>query len=91
MNKVIWKFSIMVEDSQTVEMPIGAQILSVGMQDENARIWALVDPSAHKEKRLFELFGTGHPIPSGDGIERKFIGTLFIYGSSLVFHLFERI
>jgi hypothetical protein len=41
------------------------------------------------EPREFEVYGTGHPIP-GD-VKRKFIGTVHMYGGSLVFHIFEKL
>lgn len=90
MNKTIWKFKITPMRS-FVEMPIGAEILTVQTQDEEPCIWALVNPENSIEKRYIEVFGTGHHVPCDMGIERKYIGTFQLRGGSLVFHVFERI
>lgn len=88
MEKEIWKYEISA-DQTIIEMPKDAEILSVQVQHEVPRIWALVDPENPIEERVIEIFGTGHKIPC-EGISRKFIGTFQLYGGSLVFHLFER-
>jgi len=74
-----------------VEMPIGANVLTVQNQNENVCIWALVDTKKETETRYFEIFGTGHNIPVDMGIERKYINTFQLQGGTIVFHLFERI
>ena len=91
MKKSIWKFTVDVNDIVKLSMPKGAEILTVQTQHEIPRIWALVDPENEKEKRYFEIFGTGHPIPIDMGIERKYINTFQLEEGRLVFHLFERI
>jgi len=85
----IWKYELKLENLEIIEMPKGAEILAVQVQGMSPCIWALVDPSAEKEKRSFEIFGTGFEIP--DNVERKFIGTFQLSPHRLVFHLFERI
>lgn len=81
----IWKFEL---DSHynTVEMPIGAEILSVHSQRDSVCIWALVNPNMEKETRYFDVFGTGHPI---DVNSKIFIGTCLVNNESLVWHVFE--
>ena len=80
----IWKYVLELTDTQTVEMPDGAEILSVANQGDSACIWAIVDPEQEKRTRTIEIFGTGHPVPSAS---RRFIGTA-LFGP-LVFHFFE--
>lgn len=82
--KTIWKF--VLEPSIELEMPKGAQILSVHAQGENINLWALVDPKAEIEKRKFVAFGTGHNVPDQP---MEFIGTAHPYNGQLVFHVFE--
>ena len=82
--KSIWKFPVEVTDEQFVEMPVGAQPLSVQVQDGQACIWALVDTKAKKEERLVQIFGTGHPVAN----EGTFIATFQMRGGALVFHAF---
>lgn len=90
MKKQIWKFVITPSNSM-VEIPIGAEILTIQAQGENPCIWAMVDPSKKTEIRQFDVFGTGHDIIDNMGFERKYINTFQLYGGALVFHLFERI
>lgn len=85
--KTVYKFPLETTDLQSVEMPIGAEILTIQTQNERACIWALVDVEQPLEKRHFEMFGTGHPVPAN--AERKYIGTFQMSGGRLVFHCFE--
>jgi hypothetical protein len=85
--KTIWKFELQASESQ-IEMPEGAEILTLQMQNGVPCIWALVDPAEPIQKRYFEIFGTGHPIPQGVFKIRKYINTYQVSG--LVFHVFER-
>ena len=81
---VIYKYPVDLTDDQQISMPVGAQVLTLQMQDRKPTIWALVNPDAPKEIRRFALFGTGHPFdPSG----LTYVGTFQTRG--LVFHLFE--
>jgi hypothetical protein len=88
MKKKIWKFPVS-PNVPVIEMPEGAEILTVQTQHGEPCIWALVNPAAKKEKRYFWVFGTGHNVPVE--AERKYIGTFQLEGGALVFHLFERI
>ena len=90
MNKTIYKYPLAVTDFQEVLLPIGAEILTVQAQGENAFMWALVNPNEQqKEARNIEIFGTGHPIVYDMGISRKYISTFQMHGGQLVFHAFE--
>ncbi len=91
MNKTIYKYPLLVTDYQEVLMTFGAEILTIQTQDENACLWALVDPQETRvEYRNIETFGTGHPIHCDMGVSRKYISTFQLRGGSLVFHTFER-
>jgi hypothetical protein len=85
MKKSIWKFVLETTDTQQIEMPEGAEILTIQTQNEHPCIWALVDPAAPKRKVTFEILGTGHIIYDK---ERKYIGTYQLDNGSLVFHCF---
>ena len=67
-------------------MPVGAQLLCVNVQDDRIFVWALVNPEAQKEKRIIEIYGTGHNMGPA---ERKFINTFFVKNAMYVFHAFE--
>lgn len=90
MKKQIWKFEIN-PNKVIVEMPKDAEILTIQNQNGYACIWALVNPENEKEKRHFEVFGTGHNIYYDIGVERKYINTFQLEGGEFVFHLFERL
>jgi len=85
--KTIWKFQFEVDDNIEIEMPMGAEILTVGIQHGIPCLWALVDTEKDKIKRKFELYGTGHPVSER---HKKYIGTFQTREGYLVFHLFEQ-
>lgn len=89
MNREIWKFELKTTDNQKIEMPVGAEILTVQTQNETPCLWALVDPNADKETRCFEVFGTGHSVNYDVGVARNYIGTYQLHDGSLVYHFFE--
>lgn len=83
---VIWKYTVQ-GPRVTVEMPEGAQILSLQVQDNQPQIWALVDPSKPTVKRYFCAYPTGAAF---DATALTYIGTFLINGGTLVFHIFEQ-
>lgn len=85
--KRIYKYPVRIDDVQTIDLPQGAQVLSVQVQDGSPYIWACVNPSAVSEPRQFHLYGTGHPIED----LLRFIGTFQLFGGRLVYHLFEEV
>lgn len=90
MEKVIYKYKLMVVDQNLIEMPKGAIILSVQAQENEPVIWALVNPKNKLEQREFRIFGTGNPLPS-DIMNFIYIGTFQIetLGGLFVGHLHE--
>lgn len=74
----IWKYTLPAfQWSAYVDMPVGARILSVGLQDRKVVVWALVDKQARVAERRLWLVPTGSP-----GLEdfqgRAFVGTVQI-------------
>lgn len=86
--KTIWKFELQINDMQELTMPDGAEILSVANQNDKLCLWAMVNPSNENRRRYIEIIGTGRHIVEGMGIDREFIGTVFI--GPFVWHVFER-
>ena len=82
----IWKWSLRFDDIQTIEIPHGAQLLSVQVQGDKPTLWALVDELAYKGRRQIAIYGTGNPMPDNPG---KYIGTFQMHGGSLVYHAFD--
>jgi hypothetical protein len=85
-HKTIWKYKLTPDGLITIEMPKGAQVLSVKPQGDDVCLWALVDPSAEVKDRKFMIFGTGHDVPN---IDLCFIDTFMLFEGGLVFHVFE--
>jgi hypothetical protein len=88
MSKTIWKFTPILDDESvaTVEMPVGAMVLTAREQGTELCIWAEVDPEAATETRRFHVFGTGHPMSCYLG---DYVGTAMLYGGKLVLHVYE--
>ncbi len=84
MTKKIWKFPITTEDICSLAMPIGAEILDIGIQGKELKIWAIVDPDADTEDRSFSFYGTGLSI---DTEGKKYLKT--IQSGISVWHIFE--
>lgn len=92
MTRSIWKFGApLYGNSLSIEMPRGAEILTVQIQGGSAQIWALVSTeTVPAEIRKFRWFGTGHPMPDEQrNTELKYVGTVQMRGGHLIFHLFE--
>lgn len=83
MPETIWKYELR-PGLTTVEMPSGAEALTVAAQGEGVCLWARVTPENPTEVRQFYTLGTGHTalIPLG-----RYVGTAFL--GPLVFHTFE--
>lgn len=81
----VWKFPLAAtwQDIARVEMPKGAQVVRLAVQENQSTLWAIVDPEQPTETRDFKVFGTGHDLPPACG----YVGT---YESGpFVWHLFE--
>ncbi len=46
MTKNIFKYTLHLNDSIKIKMPVGAEILTVQLQYGKPQLWALVDPNA---------------------------------------------
>jgi hypothetical protein len=88
MEGCIWKYTLAITNLQEVEMPLGAQILSVGDQGGQLCLWALVVPQRGSSKRVIEIIGTGNPMEMYLTYPRRFIGTVLM--PPFVWHVFER-
>ena len=88
--KTIWRYSWGLDelnDEFHTFMPVGARIISAHTKmDYELSIWAEVMTTADKEKRVFQIRRTNHPL---NGKEGKFIGTVIFIEYNLVFHIYE--
>ncbi len=87
MNCTIFKFILFPSKSQTIELPIDAEILTVQNQNEEVCMWVKLDPSAPKINRTFAVFGTGWDINADSKL--NYIGSVQLESGKLVFHVFE--
>lgn len=84
----IWKFPLAVADRQRIQMPKGAKVLTVQRQGDQACLWAIVNEQAETETRVFDVYGTGNPMPDlTDSETRTYIGTFQV--AFFVWHVFE--
>lgn len=85
----IWKYVLDTTDTQTIEMPSGAKVLTVQVQNGEPCIWALVNTDNKIEERTFRIYGTGHHMDYKYVDKETYIGSYQLSGGLLVFHLFE--
>ena len=86
----IYKYRIgrLVPNLTSVTMPRGHKVLSVGIQDSQISVWALVDMATDKSVTRFETHWSGRELEElGVGESRQFIGTVTENG--IVCHVFE--
>lgn len=84
--KTVYKYRLDTTDVQIIQMPKGAEILTVQFNDWSGLcLWALVDPTQELENVKIRIAGTGHHIEEDI---MKYIGTLQLQGGALVFHAF---
>ncbi|KGE14596.1 DUF7352 domain-containing protein [Sphingobacterium deserti] len=84
--KRVYKYTLKALESQTLEMPAGALIRSIQIQDDRISLWAEIDPMInHVESVTILMFGTGWDIPDK---HLEYIDTVqFLNG--LVFHFYK--
>jgi len=89
MRKTIWKYKLgQPKDVTEVSMPVGADILHVGMQDDEPCLWVLVDQDmASVSTRKIACFGTGNPCNEAHPF--NYLGTIVGHRDVFVWHYFE--
>lgn len=85
---VVRKYPVVVVDAFVTNLPEGARCLTVQVMDNEAYIWALVDPDRPTQRRTFRLVATGHQF---DATGMVYVGTFqFAESGTPTYHLFER-
>jgi hypothetical protein len=88
-GRAVWKFPLSIGIAPPVAdiaMPVGAEILHVGQQDDVPTVWALVDPGARAtEARHLLAVPTGFELP----FACDYLGTTHIHDGRIVVHVFE--
>ena len=72
-----------------IELPRGARILDVNVQNGSAYMWALVDTSRAPDPRIFRIYGTGHEIECTDIYEARMRYVATFHQKPFVWHLFQ--
>jgi hypothetical protein len=80
---VIWKF--VVNPWLPVEMPLDADLLSVGTQGDELVMWAAINPNRPTRSRRIHVVPTGGHMPT---LARTYVGTAQ-FDNGLVMHVFD--
>lgn len=84
----ICKFPFTTRAESLVSMPLGAKILSVGVQQGMLCLWAKVHSKpVVGTTRLIYVRGTGQVLGKAAGA--KYVGTVQIHDEQRVFHVFD--
>ncbi len=86
--KVIWKYTLEEPPGavETLEVPKGSILLSVGAQGSARTVWMLVDSEAPKVDRRFVSYFTGQAIDTPE-LSASFVGRMDT--GLLVWHLYD--
>ena len=94
--KTIYKYLLEVTDYQIIDLPAGAEILSVQPQpppygniQEQLCMWVQIDTQNELEPRRIRIFGTGNSMSYEHQL--RFIGTVQMNNHAFVWHVFENI
>lgn len=89
--KVIYKYSLPVQEKFTIELPAAAQIIRVDDVDGKFWMWAIVDTEAPVHTRHIECYKTGQSIET-PLTDLKYLGCckLFIM-QELCLYIFENV
>ncbi len=88
--KTVWKYTLLIEDEQTITVPRGSEILHVANQfadyQNQIEIWLRVPVADDVEmvQRRIRIAGTGHPVA-----DWPHVGTVITLNGQLVWHVFD--
>lgn len=83
---MIWKTVLFPVRIMEITVPEGAEMLCAREQHNEMCVWFRCDPAAPPTKRTIFVIGTGHLAPEN----AHYIGTCFMEGGDLVWHIFEQ-
>lgn len=87
MTHTVYKYTLEMRGEQIRNLPVGAKILSVQMQNGALCLWAHVDLSRRsKQAHRIAIVGTGNPAP--DITKATHLGTVQMHNGAKVFHVF---
>lgn len=83
--KTIFKWPLQPGRNE-VPMPAEARALTVQVQGDFLCLCVLIDPAHFDERRVFYVYGTGHPLARDPG---EYVATVQMHGGALVWHVFD--
>lgn len=83
--KNILKYTLKIDDRQTISMPVDAKPLTVAMQRGNLCLWVAADTQKPMTAFDVAVVGTGQPIPPSD---LEYVGTAHDTDMGFVWHVF---
>lgn len=84
--KVVYKYPLDPSEQTTITLPKWAKVVHVGMQGPTIMLWVQHQQpfgGQPTETRVFQVFGTGHPIPDFAG----HLGT--VMDAPFVWHVYQ--
>lgn len=89
--QTVWKYTLAAKEWQTIEMPLGAKILSAEEQNHQIVVYAAIEDTKTDmfEDREIIVLGTGHETHY-DLNEYRFLNTVKMENGSLMFHVFVK-
>ena len=88
MNQVVYKY-VLNSGRNWIQLPRGAEVLCCRERCERITLWALVDPAAELEERVFDVVPTGHQFTRSEGEALTYLGTCLFLNGEFVLHAFE--
>ena len=86
--RTVWKYDIPKEQDFHINLPKGAEFLTIALQGTEPKMWFLVnDKKELFETRHFKLIGTG--IPIDESLNLQYLGTFLVWNDTIVIHVFE--
>lgn len=81
----IYKYELALQHRQILNLPVGAKIRHIGVQNGTFQLWAEINPKNDVEPRTFIIYGTGHDIE-----ENRFLEYLqTVCHNKFVWHFYE--
>lgn len=84
--RTVYKYDLKPGEN-VIELPISATALCVAVQEEQPRMWALVNTDEQKVKKTFLFVPTGGELPYFCHL--SYVGTIQNFQGWMVWHLFE--
>lgn len=80
----IYKYPLEFKPEQTIDIPMGSNIIALQMQGKNPCIWAIVSPEAKTTPVIFRMYMTGEEIDNPQS--KAYVGT--VQNMGYVLHFF---